>query len=171
MDNGLQINPTANTGIIHSEPNLTYVKYTKNEKYPFAPGQIDYGAHLGTKLDYILFRSFDKLRTAELVLLTNQCELERSMFLNTLMLSIESPRLAGYILTQNRSMFLETNGNVAWLYHCPKFYSPLQLMNACYNRIPIMYREKIHFIDPITRQTFKSADQQDCSDKHLNLYQ
>ena len=30
---------------------------------------------------------------------------------------------------------------------------------------------KIHFVDPITRQTFKSADQQDCSDKHLNLYQ
>ena len=34
-----------------------------------------------------------------------------------------------------------------------------------------MYREKIHFVDPITRQTFKSADHQDCSDEHLNLYQ
>ena len=33
-----------------------------------------------------------------------------------------------------------------------------------------MYREKTHFVDPITLQTFKSADQQDCSDKHLNLY-
>ena len=111
------------------------------------------------------------LRTAKLALLTNQCELERSMIINTLMLLIESPRLAGYILTRNRSMFLETNGNVAWLYHCPKFYSPLQLIDACYNRIPIMYREKVHFVDPITRQTFKWADQQDCSDKHLNLYQ
>ena len=106
------------------------------------------------------------LRTTELALLMNQCELERSMILNTLMLSIESPRLAGYI---NRSMVLETNGNVAWLYHYPKFYSPLPLMDACYNRIPIIYREKIHFVDPITRQTFKSADQQDCSDKHLNF--
>ena len=52
------------------------------------------------------------LRTAELALLTNQCELERSMILNTLMLSIESQRLAGYILPRNRSMFLENNGNV-----------------------------------------------------------
>ena len=34
-----------------------------------------------------------------------------------------------------------------------------------------MYREKIHFVDPITRQFFKSADQQYCSDKHLNFYQ
>ena len=34
-----------------------------------------------------------------------------------------------------------------------------------------MYREKIHFVDPITRQTFKLADQQNCSDKRLNLHQ
>ena len=157
MDTGLQINPSANTGIIHSEPNLTYVKYTKNENYPLEQRQIDYENHLGTKLDYIFFRSFYMLRTAELALLTNQCELESSMILSTLLISIESPRLAGYILTRNKSMFLETNGNVAWLFHCPKFDSPLQLMDACYNRIPIMYRKKIHFVDPIARQTFKSA--------------
>ena len=111
------------------------------------------------------------LRTAELAFLQNQCELERSSILNTLMLSLESPRLAGYILTKNRSMFLETNGNVAWLYHCPKFYSPLQLIDECYNRIPNMYKENIRFVDPITRQTFQSADLQDCSDKHSNLFQ
>ena len=34
-----------------------------------------------------------------------------------------------------------------------------------------MYREKTHLVHSITRQTFKSADQQDCSDQHLNLYQ
>ena len=34
-----------------------------------------------------------------------------------------------------------------------------------------MYREKTHLFDPITRQTFKSADQQDCFDQRLNLYQ
>ena len=133
--------------------------------------QIDYEAHMGTKLDYILFNSFYMLRTAELSLLQNQCELERSSILNTLMLLLESPSLAGCILTQNRSMFIETNGIVAWLYHCPKFYSPLQLMDECYNRIPIMYKENVRFVDPITRQTFQSADLQDCSDKHSNLFQ
>ena len=34
MDTGLQIKPSANTGIIHSEPNLTNVKYAKNEIIP-----------------------------------------------------------------------------------------------------------------------------------------
>ena len=43
-------------------------------------------------------------------------------------------------------------------------------MEQCYNRIPIMYKETIRFFYPITRQTFQSADLQDCSDKHLNLF-
>ena len=34
MDTGLQTNPKANTGIIHSEPNLTYVKYAKMKIIP-----------------------------------------------------------------------------------------------------------------------------------------
>ena len=59
-------------------------------------------------------------------------------------------------------MFLKTTGNVACLY--PKLYSPLLLMNQCYKRIPIMYEENILFVDPTTRQTFQSADLQDCSD-------
>ena len=87
------------------------------------------------------------------------------------MLSLESPRLVGYNLTQNRSMFFEINGTVAWLYHCPKCYSPLQLMDHCYNGIPIMYKENFRFFDPITRQIFQSADLQHCSDKHSNLFQ
>ena len=174
MDTGIQVKPTPETGTIHNagQPNSTFLTLSDDSPpLQFSSHQIDYEAHIGTKLDYILFYSFYMLRTAELALLQNQCELERSSILNTLMLSLESPRLAGYILTKNRSMFLETNGNVAWLYHCPKFYSPLQLMDECYNRIPIMYKENIRFVDPITRQTFQSADLQDCSDKHSNLFQ
>ena len=174
MDTGIQVKPTPETGTIQNagQPNSTF--FTTSDDLPplkLSTSQIDYEAHIGTKLDYILFNSFYMLRTAELALLQNQCELERFSILNTLMLSLESPRLVGYILTQNRSMLLETNGNVAWLYHCPKFHSPLQLMDECFNRIPIMYKENIRFVDPITRQTFQSADLQDCSDKYLNLFQ
>ena len=34
-----------------------------------------------------------------------------------------------------------------------------------------MYMENIQFVDPSTRQTFQSADPQDCSGKHLNIFQ
>ena len=168
MNAGIQNKPTPETGSIHNagQPNSTFLTTSDDlPPFKFSTSQIDYEAHIGTKLDYILFNSFYMLRTAELALLQNQYELERSSILNTLMLSLEIPHLAGYILTQNRSMFLETNGNVAWLYHCPKFYSPLQLLDEFYNCIPIMFKENIRFVDRITRQTFQSADLQDCSDK------
>ena len=68
-------------------------------------------------------------------------------------------------------MFLETNGNIAWLYHCPKFYSPLQVMDTCYDRIPVLYKNKVRFIDPVSRQTFTTAKQQPCNNKQKNLFQ
>ena len=87
------------------------------------------------------------------------------------MLSIENPRLAGCMLTGNRSMFLETDGNLAWLYHCQLIHSPLHTMNQCYDRFPILYEGQIHIVDPITRQTHPAASLQICTDRIKNLFQ
>ena len=87
------------------------------------------------------------------------------------MLAPENPRLAGYMLTGNRSMFLETDGTLAWLYHCPMVHSPLHTMSQCYDKLPILYEVKIHFVDPITRQTHPDAVPQNCSDRIKNLFQ
>ena len=76
---------------------------------------IDYGLHFGRKTDYLFFQSPRLLRTTEIQLLHNQCEQERTHSLTNLMLALENPRLAGYMLTGNRSKFLATNGSVAWL--------------------------------------------------------
>ena len=76
---------------------------------------IDYEMHLGTKIDYLFFQSSRLLQATEIQLLQNQCEQERTQILTNLMLALENPRLAGYMLTGNRSMFLETDGSVAWL--------------------------------------------------------
>ena len=131
----------------------------------------DFEAHLETKIDYLHFNNLRQLQTSTLELLRNDCELERLTILNTLKISNKNPRLAGYTLTRNRSMFIKTNGNVAWLYNCPELHSPLQILNKFYNRIPILYEEEIHFVDPISRQTFTEAEEQLCSDKHSNLFQ
>ena len=104
-------------------------------------------------------------------LLQNQCERERTQILTNLMLALENPRLAGYMLTGNRSMFLETDGSLAWLYHCPMVHSPLHTMNQSYDKIPILYEGEIHFVDPITRQTYPDAVPQNCSDGIKNLFQ
>ena len=90
---------------------------------------IDYEMRLGTKINYLFFQSSRLLQATEIQLLQNQCEQERTQNLINLMLALENPRLAGYMLTGNRSMFLATDGSVAWLYHCPKVHSRFHTMN------------------------------------------
>ena len=99
---------------------------------------IDYEMHLRTKLDYLFFQSPRLLQTTEIQLLENQCEQESTQILTNLMLALKNPRLAGYMLTGNRSMFLETYGSVAWLYPCPKVHWLLHTLNKCYDKNPIL---------------------------------
>ena len=119
---------------------------------------MDNEMHMGTILDYLFFQSSQILQASEIQLLKNQCEHERTQILTILMLSLENPRLAGYLLTGNRSLFLETDGSLAWLFHCPLVHSPLQRKNQCYDGIPILYEGQLHFVDPITRQTQPAAN-------------
>ena len=80
-------------------------------------------------------------------------------------------RLAGYMLTANRSMFLITDGSLAWLYHCHLMRSPPHVMNQCYDKFPIFYKIAIFFVDPITRQTYPDAQVQNGSDRIKNFFQ
>ena len=74
---------------------------------------IDYEMQLKTKTDCLFFQSSRVLQATEIQLLKNQCEQERNQNLTNLMLDPENLRLAGYVLTGKRSMFLETDGSVA----------------------------------------------------------
>ena len=127
--------------------------------------------HFGSKIDYLFFQSSRILQATKIHLLQNQCEQERTQILTNPMIVRENPRLAGYILAGNRSMFLETDGSFAWLYHCPMVHSPLHTMNQCYDRIPIPYESEIRFVDPITRQTYPDAVTPNCFDRIKNLFQ
>ena len=132
---------------------------------------MDYEMHMGTKLDYLFFQSSRLLQASEIQLLKNQCEQERTQFLTILMLSLQNPLLAGCMLSGNRSMFPETDGSLAWLYHCPLVQSPLHTMNQCYDPIPILHGGQIQFVDPITRQTHPAANIQNCTDRIKNPFQ
>ena len=89
---------------------------------------MDFEMHMGTKLYYLFFQSSRLLQASEIQLLKSQCEEERT----------QNPRLSGYMLTGNRSMFIETDGSLASLYHCPLVHSPFHTLNQCYDRIPIL---------------------------------
>ena len=132
--------------------------------------EIDYELHLGTKLDYIIYFNTKHLRHSEMTLLQNQCELERTQLLTTLMLAIQNTKFAGFMLTGNRSMFLDTDRNVAWLYHCPKFLSPLRVVDKRYDRIPILFERTIIFVDPITPLTYDFASEIPCLGDYTNVF-
>ena len=145
------------------EPKHTFHKTSDENMYL----NMDYEMHMGTKLEYLLFQSSRLLHDSEIQLVKNQCEQERTHILTILMLSLENPRLSGFMVTGNRSMFLETDGSLAWLYHYPLVLSPLHRMNQCYDRIPILYGGQIEFVDPITQQTHSNL--QNCIDRNKNL--
>ena len=82
--------------------------------------EIDCELHLRAKLDYIMYFNAKQIRHSEMTLLQNQCELERTQNLAIMMLALQNTRLVEYMLTGNCSMFMDTDGAVGWLYHCPK---------------------------------------------------
>ena len=110
---------------------------------------MDYEIHMGTKLDYLFFQSSRLLQVSEIQFLKNQCEQERTQVLTILMLSLQNPRLTGYMLTGNRSMFLETDGSLAWFYHCPLDISPLHTMNQCYDRLRYSTKARFKLSSPL----------------------
>ena len=57
--------------------------------------------HMGAKFDYLLFQSSRLLQSSEMQHLIKQCEKERTQILTIMMLSLENPRLASYMLTEN----------------------------------------------------------------------
>ena len=91
--------------------------------------------------------------------------------LTMLMLAMQNTRLAGFMLTENKSMFLDTDGSVAWLYRCPKFLSPLRVLDNCYDRIPILLERTTKFVDPVTRQTYDFASEISCLGEYTNVFQ
>ena len=58
----------------------------------------------------------------ELNTLHTICELERNQLLTILVMSVQNPRIAGFLLTGNRSSFSYVEDSTAWLYDCPHFY-------------------------------------------------
>ena len=116
-------------------------------------GNIHYDIHLDMKLDYTISRIFPKMSLSELEKLHQLCELERTQILQSLALAVLKIPYAGYLLSGNRSNFLDYEGNILWFYTCTKKVSPLYVFEdkRCYKEslysIKIKYILSTHFQD------------------------
>ena len=86
---------------------------------------IHYDIHLDMKLGYTISRIFQEMSLSELEALHQLCELERTQILQSLALAVLKIPYAGYLLSGNRSNFLDYEGNILWFYTCTKKVSPL----------------------------------------------
>ena len=105
-------------------------------------GNIHYDIHLDMKLDYTISRIFQEMSLSQLETLHQLCELERTQILQSLALAVLNIPYAEYLLSGNRSNFLDYEGNILWFYTCTKKVSPLYIFEdkRCYKRIPIFYK-------------------------------
>ena len=77
------------------------------------------------KFDYTISRISQEMSLSELQTLHQLCELERTHFLQSLALAVLKTTYAGYLLSGNRSNFLDYEANILWFYTCTKKVSPL----------------------------------------------
>ena len=119
-------------------------------------GNIHYDIHLDMKLDFTISRIFQEMSVSELETLHQLCELERTQILQSLALAVLKIPYAGYLLSGNRSDFLDYAGNVLLFYTCTKKVSPLYVFEdkRYYKIIPIFYINKVHFVDTLSRRTY-----------------
>ena len=161
-----------NTGQLKSpHPNQrTNIKLRIECNNEIGSRNLQYDVHLGVKLDYILHGTNLNIHASQPKLIQNQCELERTQMLTILTMALENTPSAGYLLTGNCSMFLDTDGSFAWLYHCQKVRPTLRVMEKCYDKVPIFFETRVNFFDPITRQTFPSVNEISCQHATQNLF-
>ena len=119
-------------------------------------GYIYYDIHLDMKLGYTISRMFQEMSLSELETLHQLCELEITQILQSLALAVLKIPYAGFLLSRNKSNFLDYEGNILWFYTCTKKVSPLYVFEdkRCYKRIPLFYKNKVHFVDTLSRRTY-----------------
>ena len=108
------------------------------------------------KLEYTKSRIFQEMSLSELEIIHHLCELERTQILQSLALAVLKIPYAGYLLSGNRSNFIDSERNVLWYYTCAKNSSPLYVFDdkRRYKRIPIFSENKVHFVDTLSRRTY-----------------
>ena len=80
------------------------------------------------KLDYTISRIFQEMSLSELETLHQLCEIERRQIIQSLALAVLKIPYAGYLLSGNRSNFIDYKGNILWYYNCTKKKLPLYVL-------------------------------------------
>ena len=150
----------------------TLTLYEDEDNNQFYYGFINENTHLNMKMDLYMSNIYSRISLQAIEFYSQICEQTRNLRQLTLTQVQKNTPLLGYILTGDRSIFVKQEGvNVMKMYKCAKKSSPLYVPQTreCYDKIPILYKNRVHYVHQLTRQTYLWAKKVPCS--HSNFDQ
>ena len=150
----------------------TYTRYEDEDNNQFYYGFINENTHLNMKMDLYMSNIYSRISLQAIEFYSQDCEQTRNQRQLTLTQVQKNTPLLGYILTGDRSIFVKQEGvNVMKMYKCAKKSSPLYVPQTreCYDKIPILYKNRVQYVHQLTRQTYLWAKKVPCS--HSNFDQ
>ena len=127
---------------------------------------------MNMKMDLYLSNIYSRISLQAIEFNSKNCEQARNIRQLTLTQVQKNTPLLGYILIGDRSIFVKQEGvNVMKMYKCAKKSSPLYVPQTreCYDKIPILYKNRVQYVHQLTRQTYLWAKKVPCS--HSNFDQ
>ena len=123
-------------------------------------------------MDLYMSNIYSRISLQAIEFYSQICEQTRNLRQLTLTQVQKNTPLLGYILTGDRSIFVKQEGvNVMKMHKCAKKSSPLYVPQTreCYDKIPILYKNRVQYVHQLTRQTYLWAKKVPCS--HSNFDQ
>ena len=147
-------------------------RYEDQDNKQYYYGFVNKNTHLNVKMDLYMNNIYSRISLQAIDFYSKICKQTRNIRQLTLTQVQKNTPLLGYILTGDRSIFVKQEEvNVTKMYKCAKKSSPLYVPQTreCYDKIPILYKNRVQYIHQLTRQTYLWAKNVPCS--HSNFDQ
>ena len=132
---------------------------------------VNENTHLNMKMDLYMSNIYSRISLQAIEFYSQICEQPRNLRQLTLTQVQKNTPLLGYILTGDRSIFVKQEGvNVMKMYKCAKKSSPLYVPQTgeCYDKIAILYKNRVQYVHQLTRQTYLWAKKVPCSHRNFD---
>ena len=141
--------------------------YEDEDNKHYYYGFVNENTHLNMKMDLYMSNIYSRISLQALEFSSQICEQPEIFDNYTTFTQVQkNTSLLGYILTGDRSIFVKQEGvNVMKMYKCAKKSSPLYVPQTreCYDKIPILYKNRVQYVHQLTRQTYLCAKKVPCS--------
>ena len=147
-----------NENFIKLKPNSITSAHTRNEDEEnknFYYGFLNENTHLKMKIDLYMSNIYSRISLQAIEFYSKIFEQIRDLRQLIFIKVQKNSPLLGYILTGERSIFVQQEGvNVIKMYKCANKVITLYVPQnrECYDKIPILYKNRVQYVHQLTRQ-------------------